>query len=348
MVAKLNILIMRVLENYLSVLVAMFFAIALISCKKDNEANTAAPTLTSVTNLVDRTTSLDAVDYGDWIIIKGANLKTTHKVDFNGTVAADSLLYAEDNSVTVKIPANLTDPINNPITVTTKYGSATLNFKIKQPNPQVEDFNPAAGVGGDDVTIKGNYFNGVSSVTIGGVAATVVSNTQTEIKVKVPTGVTYGQVVITTPVGSVTATKTFGIKHFIYQDGLVNSWTNTSYSATIGLASTDNVHRGTTALKAECVGWGAVRFRLSAKFNTTGYSTIKISIFGGPDSEGRKMKIAVTPAAGSYEIVLREGKWTDYQVPLANIGNPATIEYITFQEFSGKATLTYIDDVGFY
>lgn len=340
---------MKAIQKYLSTFIMGIAILLLAACKKDKEENTAPPTLSAVTNLVDRNTELQAVDYGDWILIKGTNLSTTNKVDFNGTLAADSLTYADDNSVTVKIPANLTDPINNPITVTTKYGSATLNFKIKQPNPKVEDFSPAAGAAGDEVTIVGNYFKGVTEVTINGVAATIVSNTQTEIKVKVPTGVTYGAVVVTTPVGSVTATKTFGLKYIIYDDALKNSWTNTSYSLnSIDFASTANVRRGTSAIAVDSKGWGAVRFRLVAKFNTTGYSTLKISIFGGTDSQGRKVKIAVTPTAGTYEIVLNEGKWTDYQIPLINIGSPATIEYLTFQEFSGKVTQTYIDDVGFY
>lgn len=328
------------------VLLSTFF---IVSCKKDKSENNAPPTLSSVTTLNDRITSLESVGYGEWIIIKGTNLKTTNKVDFNGTKAADSLIYADDVSITVKIPANLTDPINNPITVTTKYGTATLNFKIKQPGPQISDFNPAAGQPDDEVTIQGNYFKGISSVTINGVAATIVSSTQTQVKVKVPAGITYGQVTVTTPVGSVTATKTFGLKHVIYDDALRNSWTNTSYSTqSLDLASTTNVRRGASAINVLHNAWSAVRFRLVAKFAAAGYSMVKLSMYGGAGTEGKKVRISVTPTAGTYDLILREGKWTDYQVPLINIGNPVSIEYITFQEFSGFKSPIIIDDVGFY
>lgn len=339
---------MKTIAKYFGAYCIALAMLVLLGCKKDKEENAAPPTLTAITNLTNRGVELQAVDYGDWIIIKGTNLKTTQKVDFNGALAADSLTYAEDNGITVKIPANLTDPINNPITVTTKYGTATLNFKIKQPSPLVEGFSPGAGVPDDEITIAGNYFKGLSGVTINGVNATIVSSTQTEIKVKVPTGVTYGPVVVTTPVGSVTATKTFGLKHAIFDDALRNSWTNTSYSSTLNLASTENNRRGTAAIKATYIGFGAVRFRLVSKFNTAGYSMVKISIFGGAGTQGKKIRISVTPAAQTYELILNEGKWTDYQVPLINIGNPATIEYITFQEFSNFASQVYIDDVGFY
>jgi hypothetical protein len=340
---------MRMINKNIGVSLVMLATLMLGACKKDSSENTAPPTLTAVTTLNERGTPLQSIGYGEWIIIKGTNLSTTSKVDFNGTLAADSLTYSEDNSITVKIPANLTDPINNPITVTTKYGTATLNFQIKQPGPQIADFSPGAGNVDDEITIDGNYFKGITGVTINGVAATIVSSTQTQVKIKVPAGGTYGQVVITTPVGSVTATKTFGLKHTIFDDALRNSWTNTSYSFTsLDLASTTNTRRGTTAINVVHKSFSAVRFRLVAKFATAGYSMVKISMFGGPGTQGKKVRISVTPAAGTYDLVLNEGKWTDYQVPFINIGNPATIEYLTFQEFSGFASQIFIDDVGFY
>jgi hypothetical protein len=319
------------------------------ACKKESSENTAPPTLVSITNLVNRDATLTSVGYGEWISIKGTNLSTTYKVDFNGTLAPDSLIYGDDNSITVKIPAQLTDPINNPITVTTKYGTATLNFQIKQPAPQITDFNPAAGVADDIVTIKGNYFKGVSAVTINGVAATITSSTQTEIKVKVPTGVSFGAVTVTTPIGTVTATKTFGLKEVIFDDALRGGWSNTSFSSTWDMAQSTIVRRGSTAIGHKfSVGFGAARFRSIPAFNTTGYTTLKISIYGGTGTAGKKVRISVTPAKLTFELILTEGAWTDYQIPLINIGSPTTIDYLTFQEFSGLASQIYIDDVGFY
>jgi len=326
-------------------LMLVFFA----ACKKDKTENAGAPTLTEVTNLTARTTPLASIGYGEWIIIKGANLATTSKVDFNGTLAADSLVYANDNSVTVKIPSTLKDPINNPITVTTKFGTATLNFKILQPPPLITDFDPAAGAPEDLVTIKGNYFKGLTGVTMNGVAADIVSSTQTEIKLKVPTGVTYGQIAVTTPIGTATATKTFGLKHVIFDDALRGGWTNTSYSSTWDMAQSVIVRRGPIAIGHKySVGFGAARFRCVPTFSTTGYTVLKISIYGGPGTAGKKVRISLTPAKSTYDLILTEGVWTDYQIPLTNLGSPTVIDYITFQEFSGIASQIYIDDIGFY
>lgn len=336
-------------KKYINVSLIILSFMAISACKKDKTESSAAPTLTTITNLTDRSSVLESIGYGEWIIISGHNLSTTTKVDFNGELAADSLIYANENSITVKIPAELADPLSNPITVTTKYGTATLNFKIKQPSPRIDDFNPAAGGPDDELTIYGAYFKGATKATINGVSATILSSTKTEIKVRVPAGVTNGQVVVTTPVGIATATKTFGLKYTIFDDALNNGWTNTSYSTTaLDFANTAVVRRGTTSILVAHKAFSALRFRLASKFSTVGYTTLKISMYGGVGTQGKKVKISLTPAAGTYELILIEGKWTDYQIPFINIGNPSSIEYLTFQEFSGFASAIYVDDIGFY
>ncbi len=331
---------------------ALFIGLILLSfasCKKESSENKGAPVITGVINLTDRQTMLSQVDYGDWIIIKGQNLSTTTKVDFNGTVAADSLLYATDNEITVKIPSTLTDPINNPITVTTRYGTVTHQFKILQPKPLVTGFSPGAGGPNDEVTIKGDYFKGVTEVRFDDAVVNILSHTQTEIKVKLPAGVSAGYVYVTTPVGTAKSANPFGLKVVIFDDVLGTGWTNTSYSSTWDMTQKNIVRRGTIAIEHNfSVGFGAARFRSVPTFNTAGYTLLKISIYGGPGTAGKKVRISLTPAKSTYELILNEGVWTDYVVPLINLGSPTAIDYITFQEFSGLVSKIYIDDVGFY
>jgi hypothetical protein len=340
----------RITQSVIFFMSALMLFVA--SCKKSSKENNAAPVISSVINLTDRGTALTQVDYGAWIIIKGMNLATTTKVDFNGTLAADSLRYASDNEITVKIPSTLKDPINNPITVTTKYGTVTYNFKILQPPPLVNTFSPAAGGPNDEVTIKGDYYKGVTEVRFDNTVATIISSTQTEIKVKVPAGVSSGYIYVTTPVGTAKSTNPFGLKVVIFDDalGTVGTvWSNTSYSATWDMDQTVIVRRGTKAIAHKfTVGFGACRFRSIPTFNVGGATMLKISIYGGPGTAGKKVRISLTPAKSTYDLVLNEGVWTDYIVPLINLGNPTTIDYITFQEFSGLASQIYIDDVGFY
>jgi hypothetical protein len=335
--------------SYLILGLMLFF---LASCKKDSSENKAVPVINSIINLTDRGTALTQVDYGAWIIIKGANLGTTTKVDFNGTLAADSLTYATDTEVTVKIPSTLKDPINNPITITTKYGSATYNFKILQPPPLISGFSPAAGAPNDEITIKGDYFKGVTEVKFDNNVASVVSSTQTEIKVKMPAGVTAGYVFVTTPIGTVKSANPFGIRTVIFDDALGNVgtvWSNTSYSSTWDMLQNVIKRRGAIAIGHKfSVGFGAMRFRSIPAFAVGTHTMLKISIYGGAGTAGKKVRIALTPAKSTFDLVLTEGVWTDYFIPLVNLGSPTTIEYITFQEFSGFAGQIYVDDIGFY
>ncbi len=342
-------------KNKISQTVLLMMSLLMLiitSCKKESSENKAAPTISSVINLTDRGTPLTQVDYGAWIIIKGANLSTTSKVDFNGTLASDSLVYATENEVTVKIPSTLKDPINNPITITTKYGTVTHSFKILQPPPLVSSFNPAAGGPNDEITIKGDYFKGVTEVKFDNTVATIVSSTQTEIKVKIPAGVSSGYVFVTTPVGTAKSVTPFGLRTIIFDDVLGTTgtvWSNTSYSSTWDMAQNVIKRRGAIAIGHKySVGFGACRFRSIPAFTIGTHTMLKISIYGGAGTAGKKVRISLTPAKSTFELILTEGVWTDYVIPLVNLGSPTSIEYITFQEFSGFAGQIYIDDVGFF
>jgi hypothetical protein len=165
----------KIFTKYNHAVLMILLLTTIFSCKKEDNTHAVPPSITGVTDLTNRGTALSSVKYGEWIVIKGAHLATTFKVEFNTVLVADSLYYADDSTVTVKIPANLPDPINNPITVTTKYGTATYGFKIMQPAPIITRFNPEAGLAGDVVTISGNHFNGVTEVKFGTAVATIIS-----------------------------------------------------------------------------------------------------------------------------------------------------------------------------
>jgi hypothetical protein len=331
-----------------SVLMIMLITM-IFSCKKEDTAHAVPPLITGVTDLTNRGTALSSVKYGEWIVIKGAHLATTFKVEFNTVLVADSMYYADDSTVTVKIPGNLPDPINNPITVTTKYGTATYGFKIMQPAPIITRFNPEAGLAGDVVTISGNHFNGVTEVKFGTAVATIVSKSNQELKVNVPAGVTSAFITVTTPVGTVTSGLRFGFKYFIFDEKLQTGWSNTSYSTTAVLNHTTTVKRGTTAISsAYTAGFGGFRLSKAAPaLSLTGYSAIKFSVFGGPGTEGKRARVIINGVSTTaFQIVLKEGAWSTFEIPLSNFNNPATLSSIEIKEYSGLIVTVYLDDIG--
>ena len=321
----------------------------IFSCKKEDNTHAVPPTITGVTDLTNRGTALSSVKYGEWIVIKGAHLATTFKVEFNTVLVADSMYYADDSTVTVKIPANLPDPINNPITVTTKYGTATYGFKIMQPAPIINGFNPEAGATGDLVTISGNHFNGVTEVKFGTAVATIVSKSNQELKVNVPAGVTSAFITVTTPVGTVTSGLRFGFKYIIYDERLLTGWSNTSYSSTAVFNHNTTVKRGTTAISnAYTVGFGGFRVSKAAPaLSLAGYSAIKFSVFGGPGTEAKRARVIINGVSTTaFQIVLKEGAWSTFEIPLSNFNNPATLSSIEIKEYSGAIVTVYLDDIG--
>ncbi len=345
------------MKNVLLNAIASLLLVAVFnSCKKDNDSPAATgkalpPEITGVTDLNNRSVLLTSTDYGKWIIIKGKNLATTFKVDFNTVLAADSLFYANDTSVTVKIPAVLPDPENNPITVTTKYGSATYNFRILQPAPVITSFSPVAGPSGQEVTIVGNYFGGVTEVRFDATPATIVSSTKEEIKVTVPAGVTYGYIYVTTASGTVKSANVYGFRYLIYDDALTATWSTTSWTGTTVITNTTPVRRGTASVKQNYNAWGGFRFtKASTAVNIAGYSGVKFSVYATPASLNKKIKVYLNASSGTgYTITItKTGEWVDYQVPLINLGNLTTLSAFVIQEFSGGVQEVYYDDIGLY
>jgi photosystem II stability/assembly factor-like uncharacterized protein len=93
------------------------------------------------------------------------------------------------------------------------YYSGDLNYNASQDTsteecfvvgaaPTITSFTPASGPPGTVVTIKGTNLSGAIKVTIGGVAATIDSNTATKIKVTVPEGAVTGKIKVVTPSGN--------------------------------------------------------------------------------------------------------------------------------------------------
>ena len=339
--------------------IAFCSMLLMFSCKKDNyvdystKPSTLPPTINAVTDLNNRALAVSSVVYGDWIIIKGKNLATTLKVEFSSVVAADSLFSADDTTVTVKIPSNLPDPVNNPIKVTTKYGTAVYNFKILQPAPVITSFTPGAGGAGTEVTLTGDYFLGVTSVKLNTTDLAIVSSSKTQIKVTIPSTITGGYFFVTTPSGTTKAAISYGLGYVIYADALTTGWSNTSYSTTATLTNTLNVLRGTNSVKTNyTVGFGGFRLTKAAPaISTTGYSAIKFSVYGSTNSGGFKIRVILNGSSTvTYTLTLPTtlGVWTQVEVPLSSIGNPATISSIELKEYSGKIFEVFFDDIGLF
>jgi len=331
-------------------LMALSLISALSSCKKDDVGeDKAAPQINTVTNLTERNIPLVSGTYSQWILIKGAHLSTTNKVEFNTVAVPDSLFWANDSSVTVKIPGPLPGATENPITVYTKYGQVTYNFNVLQPAPTITGFDPVSGSEGDIVTITGDWFTNLSSVMFGTENATIISSTKTEIKAAVPAGVSQAFIIITTAGGTTQSTGAFGFKFIVFDDAVNSMFWMGGWGGTADFNNTTIVKRGTKSIMISYAGGYGSPIQLGGgSLDLTEYTAIKLSIYGGPGSNNNKVKLVINgSAANGQELVLVEGQWTDFTILLNTLGSPAILNEIWLQEFSGTTSeVIYVDDFG--
>ncbi len=182
-----------------------------------------------------------------------------------------------------------------------------------------------------------------------------VSQSATEIVVKVPTEANRGKVTLVTYSGVTTESAESllfigdlpdlaPLAYAFYIDALQGNWQNWGWSSTADFGNNENIRDGAASIKMNYSGqWGALKFANSS-VSTAAYTELAFSVFGTPGTGGKK--INVSPSGGStYTITVEEGKWIEFKLTKADIGNPATITDLTFQNQDWTGVV-YIDHVG--
>jgi hypothetical protein len=288
------------------------------------------------------------------VVINGINLDIVSEVKF-GNIAATTFT-ATKTKIVVTIPDNAEggDQLVTVLSASTG-GSATASFNVNI-TPQIFSIAPPSAVAGDVITVTGARFTGATVVKLGALATSFTVNSATEISFTVPAGAVSGPVTITTPTGTVTSSAALtilvpGLAFPIYDEALSanwNGWLGGGWGGTKDLANTSPVHTGSFSCRIDYTAdnWGSPLQLGGANIPFGSYTTFKISIYGGPGTTGKKIKI-VFNEAGGYELTLgTEGQWNDYAVSISNITTDATLKAIWLQEFTGTGYTIYIDDMG--
>jgi hypothetical protein len=138
----------------------------------------------------------------------------------------------------------------------------------------------------------------------------------------------------------------------VYDDALAPGWASWSWATTVDFASTAAVAEGTNAIAVTYTGgWSGLYLHTDTPVDTSRYSHLRFWINGG-DGTGQN-KISLKFAAGGagvvdYTIYAMPSGWLRVEVPLAELGSPATVQEIVLQEASGAAQPTfYLDRIEF-
>ena len=177
---------------------------------------TPGGTATSATNFTVTTTAPTISSFspksgpvGTSVRINGSGFAGTTAVRFNG-VSASFTVNTQGTRIDTIVPTGAT---TGKITVTTPGGTATsaTNFMVTVPAPTITSFSPTSGRTGTAVTITGTNFTGATAVRFGGVRASFVVNSSTQITATVPVGAVTGKISVTTPGGTGTSAAKFTV-----------------------------------------------------------------------------------------------------------------------------------------
>jgi hypothetical protein len=357
------------------------------SCKKTDNGPPSITRIRTVFHSSDTSQTITAFDsttsdgkIGTLYAIIGNNLSTAKAIYINGVSIYFNIAYISNTTLQFTVPNTVpysNSSTNNMLTVVTDYGKVSTPFIIEQPVPGITSLSQYAGNPGDVITITGTTFNGLTGVSFGKVAAKVLTNTPTVITVQVPSGLTYGPVLVTTAatkgggVGtgpSLTSGTTeaaagsavheanaiFGFSTAIFEDAVENGWSvQGGWDGTPYTIDTKTVRRGTASINYTFSG-GYNGFVInSGNGNSVDANTaIKFSIYGGKGTNGKNIRLNLNYNFNvTVQLTLSEGNWVDYLIPVQDFVDPSdplpsSINNMVFQEYSGNASQFNLDDVG--
>jgi hypothetical protein len=306
--------------------------------------------------------SPNPVKHGTDLTITGTNLDLVKKIIFTSVSTPVTTFVSQTaTQVVVKVPASTT---KGKVTLEAASGVQTVSTSdLDVVLPAITTMSPNPVDTLANLTITGTNLDLVSSASFVGVSNAVtsfVSQAATQLVVKVPGG-------------SVTGKLTLGVKNstlsvkssndlaiigssvppiIIYDDAITsawNGWIGGGWGGTKDLSNTSPVQSGSKSIRISYVGdWGVPLQLGGANIPLGGYTSLKVSIYGGTGSNGQNVNVGFNEADGKT-ITIVEGQWTDFTIPLSQISSASTLSFLYLKKYSTNGDFTiYVDNLGIY
>lgn len=311
--------------------------------------------------------AVNPVKHAANVTINGTDLDLVTKLYFTGVpeaINAAEFISQNADQIVVEVPGAA---IDGAITLEAASGvQTTSGDNLKLVWPSVTTMSPNPVDPGAEITITGINLDLVTSITFDNAPAVTnfISQTATQIKVTVPMGVLRGQLILgilnsTVTVQSPDILEVTGsvppptIAFPFYTDAVTSNWTSTGWigggwGGTKNYDNTSPVREGTKSIKVDYVGgWGSPFQLGGATIDVSPYTALKISIYGGTGSNGKKVNIGINGADTPNTITVVEGEWTDYSFPVSSLNSGGTLKEIIVKEYNGSGGFTiYLDAIG--
>lgn len=134
----------------------------------------------------------------------------------------------------------------------------------------------------------------------------------------------------------------------VYSDGLTAGWENWSWDTTVNLAAASPVHTGSASVSVKFnQPWAGLYLHSDTPIDTSNYSALRFWVHGG-SSGGQAVAVSVNDNGSTVAITPQANTWNQVTIALANLGSPASISDIYWQDSSGGAQpVFYLDDITF-
>jgi sugar lactone lactonase YvrE len=134
----------------------------------------------------------------------------------------------------------------------------------------------------------------------------------------------------------------------LYTDALTAGWQDWSWGTTRVFTNAAPVQSGTASIAVTyTAAWGGLSLRAPAPIDTATYSAVGFWAYGGAGGTSISLYAQSTDngnALTAKSLTAPAGTWIQFTVPLSELGNPAQIARITWQDGSGGAQPTYYLD----
>lgn len=133
----------------------------------------------------------------------------------------------------------------------------------------------------------------------------------------------------------------------IYTDTLSTGWEDWSWQTTTNPGNDAPVHNGATSYAVRyTAAWAGFYLHAAPAVTTAGYTHLRFWLHGGA-AGGQQIKLILNGSDVETLVVTAQANtWTQINTPLADLGNPATISDIYWQDATGAAQpVYYLDDI---
>jgi mannan endo-1,4-beta-mannosidase len=136
----------------------------------------------------------------------------------------------------------------------------------------------------------------------------------------------------------------------VYGDALAAGWEDWSWSTGVSFANTAPVQSGTRSIALTYnAGWAGLSLRAPGPVSTAGYTGASFWVYGAAGGGQVFFCIQATDTgacSSGPRFTPAVGQWTQVTVPWSQLGNPAGVARLNWQEYTGSARPTfYIDNV---